>query len=535
MSYRVVIADDEPLVLVGLSSMLDYEAEGFVIQAQARNGEQLENLIDELHPDIVITDIKMPVKTGLEVMRSQKEKANKPAFILLTSFEEFSLVKEAIGLDAVDYLVKLELTAENLREALKKAGKRADENKKRSTSILNDNTAKGLLQERFFIRQFFMLGDNATPLPEQISNLGLNLSYPFFCVCCIEFPTIISSKDKEKAISLYSSASVMVEETISRYMNAYTTRLDLGHIALTLCFEEKAEQGYRSFALSALKAARENLEAFFSLPCFISVGPLVNNIRLLSESFSKAQSIAEKAGEANPIIFHDHIEYQSGKEEAKLDFSQYRQRLKKAFEELDPIALKEGLLSITEAMESNKINRDRAIDITSNILYMVRTLLPDGEAMVDEIFPPESGGYHILYQLRNVSECVSWILRLADGLSKQLSERKQDYRMQVITRIQSYIKENVSRKLSLGEVADVFGYSQGYLSSIFTRFAGVSFVDYVTNTKIAKAKELLANPDARVYEVADEIGFDSSFYFSKVFKKVTGLSPSEYQQTLLNR
>ena len=107
--------------------------------------------------------------------------------------------------------------------------------------------------------------------------------------------------------------------------------------------------------------------------------------------------------------------------------------------------------------------------------------------------------------------------------------------MQTVQKIQNYIKENVGRKLSLGEVASIFGYSQNYLSALFSRYASMSFVDYVNSAKIEKAKTMLADPNALVYEVATSLGFDSPFYFSKVFKKVTGISPTQYQNSLNHR
>ncbi len=440
MSYKIVIADDEPLVLIGLGSLLDYKAEGFEIIGQARNGAILQDTIEKLHPDIVITDIKMPIKSGLEVMKAVKDSVNPPVFILLTSFEEFAFVKEALSLGAVDYLVKLELTKENLLAALTKAKEKVDSLKKASVNT-KENTVKNLLKERFFIRQFFLLGDNSTPLSEQISNLGLDLDYSSFAVCYIEFPEILEMNNKDRAISMYSYASSMVEETLSRYMQAYTTRLDLGHIAITLCFEKNKESGYRSFALSALKAVKDNINSFFSQSLLISVGPLVGSIRLLSESFSKAQGIAERANVQNPIIFFDYAECRNEKEEIILDFSTYHEKLKKAFSELDSNALMEGIKDITEAMNNSNLSRERAIDITSNILYMVMTLIPDGEKMVEDIFPLQKGGYHILYQLRNTAECITWLNQLAEGITKALTDRKQDYRIKVINKKKSYAEE----------------------------------------------------------------------------------------------
>ena len=98
--------------------------------------------------------------------------------------------------------------------------------------------------------------------------------------------------------------------------------------------------------------------------------------------------------------------------------------------------------------------------------------------------------------------------------------------------VQAYIKNNITGNLDLGSVASIFGYSKNYLSSLFTKYAKVSFIDYVNNAKIERAKMMLSDPNAMVYEVATALGFDSPFYFSKVFKKITGTSPTAYQNSI---
>lgn len=102
-------------------------------------------------------------------------------------------------------------------------------------------------------------------------------------------------------------------------------------------------------------------------------------------------------------------------------------------------------------------------------------------------------------------------------------------------RVQAYIRENITGNLDLGSVASIFGYSKNYLSSLFTRYTSTSFIDYVNTAKMERAKKMLADPNAMVYEVATALGYDSPFYFSKVFKKVVGMSPTAYQNTVNRR
>lgn len=119
---KLLLADDEPLVLIGLQSMLKWEDYDIQICGTAHNGEQTLAMIEKYSPDLVIADIKMPIMTGLEVMKICRQKYDRlPLFIMLTSYEEFQYVKEAISYQAVDYLIKLELTPESLSASVSKA------------------------------------------------------------------------------------------------------------------------------------------------------------------------------------------------------------------------------------------------------------------------------------------------------------------------------------------------------------------------------------------------------------------------------
>jgi two-component system response regulator YesN len=172
------------------------------------------------------------------------------------------------------------------------------------------------------------------------------------------------------------------------------------------------------------------------------------------------------------------------------------------------------------------------VEASSTILSMAISLLPDGQHLVNGIFEQERGNYRQIYTYTTTEQCRLYLQRLAEGLCEQLHARKQDYRAKVVTNIQQYIQENLNRKLNLNEVALLFGFSQNYLSSLFSKYSGCSFVEYITKTKIEAAKDLMAKTDSRIYEIADQLGFESSFYFSKVFKKVEGISPRQYLQHL---
>ena len=125
--YRVMIVDDEPLILAGIASLLDWKEYGCEISGKAANGQQALKLMEEQKPDIVITDIKMPGMDGIGFMKAVKERGwDDVIFILLTNLEEFSLARQALSLGAVEYLVKMELTEEKLADSLRLAMERRE-------------------------------------------------------------------------------------------------------------------------------------------------------------------------------------------------------------------------------------------------------------------------------------------------------------------------------------------------------------------------------------------------------------------------
>ena len=119
--YRIILIDDEPLILAGIASLINWEDHGCCIVGKATNGHAAIDLILEARPDIVITDIRMPVMDGLEVIETCKDKGCEFAFIFLTNLEDFQLAKQAVHLGAADYLVKLDLQPQTLIQALDRA------------------------------------------------------------------------------------------------------------------------------------------------------------------------------------------------------------------------------------------------------------------------------------------------------------------------------------------------------------------------------------------------------------------------------
>lgn len=533
---KLLLADDEPLVLIGLQSMLKWEDYDIEICGTAHNGGEALELIDRHSPDLVIADIKMPLKSGLEVMKLCREKHGRiPLFILLTSYEEFQFVKEAISCQAVDYLIKLELTPKTLAASVAKAAGLLRELKK-SEGVRQAPEERGGMQsfyDRFFVRLLNNLFENRAQYRTQRTELGVDFSFEAYAVCYCEILGINSAgMSGEKLVKLYSSTIRMVRETVTKYMACYITSLDMRHFSITFCLSEQEVPSYCDVLENVLEKTIAIVHNYFNVRLVCAVGAKVNDPYRLSESFYAARQIFPGASEETPILFAERMSTESDSASV-FDLSQYKERITRAYSELDGNALYELITEIAESFRGSPALRLQAMDAACSLLYMAISMLPDGEETVSRIFADDPEGFRCIYAKRTTDEILSWMLRFRDGLRETLQNRKQNYKNRIVGEVQSYIRENLDKKLSLNKVAAVFGFSPNYLSQIFTRCAGCSFVEYITREKITAAKRLMADGNEKIYEIAAALGFESAFYFSKVFKKTEGCSPREYMKNKL--
>ena len=402
---RILLVDDEPLVLIGLQGMLEWEKLGYTVCGTARNGKLALELIEREKPDIVIADVKMPVMDGLTLAHTCRERSALPAFIMLTSFEEFDYIKQAMGAGVVDYLVKLDLTPENLKNALARAAEKV----KKERALLGEVPVQENLAES--VRSY-----RERSLEQPLQHMDLGLASDTYLVASCE---IIANTELTPAqqLKLSFSCGRMLETTLQNYLPCYVAGADALRGNVLFCLTAQQAQSYRAVLRPLLERASQILYNYFTVRLLWAVG------RPTGSLLGLARCCRENA----------HLQ---------------------------------PLLTVEQPIQFVEVN--------------------EGDATAGK--------------------------------------------MQVVAQVQEYIKNHLSEKLTLADVAAVFNFSPNYLSQLFGKYGDSGFVEYITETRIAAAKEMLEQGDLKVYEIAEKLGYESSFYFSKVFKKVTGLSPREYQQ-----
>ena len=530
---KLLIVDDEPLVQIGIKSMINWASLGIEVCGTAVNGEAALSMIEEHSPEIVITDIKMPKMNGLELAKACRDTYGPvPVFIILTSYEEFSLIKQAMSYQAVDYLVKLELDAQSLTDSVNRALERLKAikaSRKEPESASAETISLENYHEKFFLRLLHNLFDSDEQFLLQAKDLKLDFSDSAYLAAQGSLLSTGSAQlDENQQISLYSSSLQMVQDILKKYLSCYVIPLDLRHFAVIFHGEERA------LSSLALKEAWENVckmvQNYFNVSVRAGLGSVVHSPAHISISYQEARQSLGMTGDARPIASIVEEDGTDSQLKNSFNISLWRNDLSRAFEEFDTEALHATLTQIIELFGHGPVRLLQAMDGACNILYLALSLLPDGEQIISPLFSSYPDGYRSIYRMATVEQIVEWLTQFRDGLCESLRSRRRTYKESVVNNVQKYINSHVEEHLSLNDVAAVFGLSPNYLSSLFKKTCNVGFSEYITQRKIARAKSLLLESDLKVYEVADRLGFESAFYFSKVFKKVEGVSPRDFVQ-----
>lgn len=529
---KLLIVDDEPLVQAGIKSMIDWTSMDISVVGTASNGGIAYDLICDTLPDIVLTDIRMPVMTGLELARKCHDEGKElPVFVMLTSYEEFQYVKEAMSYDVVDYLIKLELTEESLRATLERAIEKVNNINAKHNTIDSPRDSAFLLKERFFTKALLNLFDSEDQFFMQARNLNLDFSYDAYAAGYIE---IINSGTEDmpfdKELALYTSSLQMINELLMKYVACHIVSLDTKHFGIIFLLNGEDKEASKDKITDSLNNVSVMLSNYYKVSIRAGIGSIVTFPMMLSSSYQEARDCFAKVTADNPVIFFSEDDVHSSSN--LFNFSLFKDDLLKAYSEYDAGSLKETFDIIIDLFKKSNGRHLQALDAAGNILYLSLSMLSDGEQLLNSIFSDRPNGYRSLYKLSSTEQLIDWLIQLRDGLCAHLTSSGKSYRNHTVIQVKKYINEHISEKLSLNMIAEAFSISPNYLSILFSKYSDIGFSDYVNQSKIDAAKKMLSESDRKIYEISDELGFESSYYFSRVFKKVTGMSPRDYLNTL---
>jgi two-component system response regulator YesN len=495
--YSLLIADDEPLAQVGIKSMLDWGSIGVAIAGVASNGEQAFEAIERLGPDIVITDLRMPLLDGLELIERCKDTMpDCPVFIVLTAYADFESARRSLRSAAVDFLVKIELTEASLRQSVERA-KAAVDAKRGARAPSPRRVPLGPADE--------------ASRTENVEGLGASSCASYLRVV-FPRPERLSEAERDRA---FRCALDMILELARREADARAEPDPPDGFALVLSFGAP-ESRPSERARAILENAREVAEKFFGLELSIGVGGPASGPGGMESSLEAAREAAARKAEARP---------EPGPQKG---LAARRARVAACIARRDPRAYREEAERAVLGFSAEGTPKAAALEACCDFLYPVLERLDDGAAFLDSLFPGEADGYRCLFAAPSPARMRAWLETVGVGVADKLEALKARGNNPLVSGVRRYAIKNYAGKMALADVAAAFRVSPNYLSTVFKKYSGQGFAEYVSRIRVEKAKELLLSGKHRMFEVAQIVGFDDAFYFSKVFKKITGLSPREF-------
>ncbi|WP_302325222.1 response regulator transcription factor [Enterocloster lavalensis] len=523
--YKVLVVDDEMLARVGIKSLIPWEQEGFTIVGEADNGEKALEEIYKLHPDIIITDYKMPIMDGIELLlRCKKEQIPSP-FIVLSAYSDYEYVRSTLKNGAVDYLLKLELEPEGLLQALHKAVEQICE----AQTAAAPPPAAGV-PESGLRHAYRQLINGCSPAQAKacravISQAG---SMPSGPLALAAFHILSAEKSELTAAQFGDTVGPVVNvigDIVGSYAPAVTLSLHRDGIICTV-FQCGDDVACVNIVTAMALRVRETVKYLFNYSTFIGCSLVKRGTEQLGEAWGEAADSMHRAELYNMDVCVAAALGSSGTGAATAE--KLLERIGRAAENLDYGALQGAFRDICAYILDEKgADPQYLCGVCCLLVFQLGSLKRRMGFAETEII---EGQQLLQRQLRTLSgqESAIRFVRNVNMEFKKLMDGDREYPS--IARAKAYVEEHLAGDISLEDVAEYVSLSANYFSKLFHRRTGQKFTAYITDKKVKAAKALLLSGNKNVGEIAAELGFENTTYFSKVFKKATGVTPQAYQQ-----
>lgn len=532
---RVIIADDEPKVRQLIRMFLERETflEPLEIVGEARNGTAALELIGQASPDIVITDIRMPGCSGLELIRQARERAPRVAFIIISGYELFEYAHEAIKYGVEDYLLK-PLKKDELIHAVNCIIEKRSEAARREAShqeLVKDLQRASDKKQKTLLRQ---LAQHALDQPGDWDAAALREKYDFALAGPQYIPAIlkVDASDSFDRADFSGFLERQADRTIAKHLPAFEQIhwIAGAYIYMLLALDDSRLPVLRKAMGELVYELRSSNNVVSGIHVTAALGKPVETPSAIPESFATAEfAIQNRLLRGVDRVLEGETPYDMYDVRDFVGISVRRKLLSEIeaqnFDETMELVSRLGTHVIAAQGCTGRLIRRTAGELTDLFLFAAKDVLSPEEQekrknqvlLRIDMCPDAMNVFEVLCrQLRDILEACRMLRGQQDA--KPIEEAKRFIRM--------YYGQDISQE----EVADAVGLSAAYLSTLFKKETGVSFSEFLTETRIRAACDLLLSTNDPVAQIAETVGYNDVKYFNKVFRKTAGLSPSAYRK-----
>ena len=524
--YRVIIVDDEKFVRKSIINQIEWDQRGLVLAGEANNGKDALDLVYLVKPDIILVDIKMPIMNGIELIRNVKKDYPDIYFIILSGYDDFEYTKEAIKLGITNY-IKKPIDENELNETLSLIVNMIQHQKeneeqfrdisrqiKKSKAIVYENYLNNLLYG-----QYNLLSEEEVEFTYE--NFRLLLAYISEASGAENLPELLIE-------TVQKGVSDILKTMPDSRLDAYVFPNPLNPNEIRILLNEDTQAGQSERIANRLHAfLQKELYPAKAQSIYISVSTNCNRSQAIPQIYKQCiDQLKRKILPEQPTVLHGGDADVT--DTVFSEFVYHSVNLLKGFLEKRDL---QNIYRTLEKIFDSRNERKFSVALLESIVLEIHNAVKRSVVKLDmqipgfsvnDLFQPD---YLLKFnELSELKQDIASLLSQFLGLS-HMEEGT------LINRIRQYIMDHYAENPSLSKIAQEHYLNPSYLSQLFKSKTGVNISRFLEDIRVEKAKELLSSLSVSVVDVAFLVGYNDARYFSKVFKKNTGMLPSAYQES----
>lgn len=534
---KLLIVDDEDLDREGLIAELDWEQYGISEIKSARTGMEAIRIMKDFEPDILMTDIRMPVMSGLQLAEKAKALFPNIKIVFISGYDKFEYAQEALKLNAYRYILKpidtdqlIALLVDLVDSILQEKSKTQKEN------IKNDimYESQGYLKSRLFLDCFYNFYDDENELISRANYIGLNIIAGKYILLITQIDSYnewvkdISREENEKINldicciacemrkDIYCIDAAMIDRQICAVLISCNS-----HVPDELLFDE---------ACIVAEELIETVKQMINISISIGVSSVYPNFIGIKDGYSECRDALKKKIYAGKGKVHTKPQ-KSTNVNIKLNIENMGMELSKMVIAGDKSGIIHTLDSMFDMMINNQVENSVYIQqLCISIIYRLNVTIMEMGLEPHDVWGDNSSLINKPMEFETIAEMRQWMKEIFLYVIKYYEGLKDDKDFSFRREFEKYIENNYQKDITLKQLAEEWHYSPNYLGNMVRQKFSRGFSEYLVEFRMEKASKLLKNDKIRIYEVAHQVGYNNISSFIKQFKQTKGLTPAEYRE-----
>lgn len=541
---KIFLAEDEVIVRETIKRMIPWEELGFELVGEAADGEMALPLLIRQKPDLLITDIKMPFMDGLTLAKLAKKELPELKIVILSGYDDFNYAKQAINIGVEDYLLK-PITKNALIERISEIRSRYEHEKTQKEyyeKFQREMQAYEKNSSRDFFEALVRGSMDMMEVYKKAEKLGVDIVAEAYNILIFTMNSEEDFSGQKEGYSEWEAETLeMLEEFFSGHPSAMLFRSNIFSYGVLLKGQKESIKEITKECVGKIQGILNRKES--KREWFLAVGQPVERLSQIKKSYHTAsRAFSQRYLYGENILYYDEMEmmeHRSGQADTndnaylkKVDVNALNPAILQKFlsngiqEEIESF-VKDYFYAIgQEPMESLVFRNYVILNVRFSVITFLKGLGCDTEGM-----EPENTEEILVESGKNIENAIAYAEKMISRAITIRDQNSGNKNRSILKTAVDFIDEHyMDEDISLNTAANVANVSSNHFSALFSQNMGQTFIEYLTSLRMNKAKELLRCTGMRSSEIAGEIGYKDAHYFSYLFKKTQGMTPSDYRK-----